>query len=235
MPNIRLLTSAFVLTAGKGTRMMPLTQDRPKPLVQVFGKPILDHIFDHLRDIGIENVTLNGHYKAEQIEDYAKNVQDMDVSFSYEHDILDTGGGVKNALYTMPTNRPFYMINGDAYWINGGESALNHLASTWDDEEMDILLLLEPVERMTLTQGVGDYDLTQDGRAIRNKDQKGTHMFTGIRLVHPRVFEFKPFRAFSFLECMDEAESAGRLFGLEHEGLWHHLSTPEDITSVENA
>lgn len=216
--------------------MMPLTADRPKPLVDIFGKPILDHILVHLDKVGVENITLNGHYKAELIERYAQKQRDFNISFSYEHDILNTGGGVKKALYTMPQDRPFFMINGDAFWVEGSDNpALNRLAESWDDASMDILMLMEPVARMSLTQGVGDYDMLQNGQMARHPSKKGTHMFTGIRLVHPRIFEFKPFRAFSFLECMDEAEQAGRLYGLEHDGYWHHLSTPQDIKSVESA
>ena len=228
--------SAFVLCAGKGTRMRPLTDHTPKPLVKIFDRPILEYIFDHLKAADIEQVTLNGHYKAEQIENYARQKsEDFEMSFSYEHDILETGGGIKKALYTMPQDTPFYVINGDAFWTEKDPQnpALKRLVQAWDDEAMDILLLLQPVSKMTLTKGVGDYNILEGGQIKRSKDQTGTHMFTGIRLVHARVFEFKSYSAFSFLECMDEAEASGRLYGLEHEGLWHHLSTPEDITSVE--
>lgn len=235
---LNLPKSAFVLCAGMGTRMRPLTNDTPKPLVKIFDRPILDHIFDHLKASDIEKVTLNGHYKADQIEAYAENKsKEFEVSFSYEYEILDTGGGLKKGLYTMPGNAPFYAINGDAYWVEtpGSDTALTRLAHFWNPDIMDVLLLLEPVKRMSLTKGVGDYDMGTDHRLTRNISRTGTHMFTGIRLVHPRVFEFKSFEAFSFLECMDEAQEAGRLFGIEHDGLWHHLSTPEDIQSVRAA
>jgi MurNAc alpha-1-phosphate uridylyltransferase len=222
---------AFVLAAGFGTRMMPLTATQPKPMVKVFDVPMIGHILDHLKAAGVTHVTVNGHYKPEVLEAYLKTRDDLDITFAYEEGILDTGGGLVNALDTMPKDQPFYIINGDAYWDSSEDFVLTDLAKNWDESKMDILLLLQQKEQVR--EGNGDYHILSNGQAKRALDRAGTHMFTGIRLCHPRVFEGQILRKFSFLECMDKAQNEGRLFGMENKGLWHHLSTPEDISDLE--
>ena len=226
---------AFVLAAGLGTRLRPHTDTLPKPLVPVNGRPLLDYIFDHLKEAGVRNVTVNLHHKPDPLREFLQTRPDLVITQSFEDDLLNTGGGVKKALSTLGPS-PFYIINGDAFWLDApGGSGLHHLATTFDPARMDILLLLQPVSRMTLTEGVGDYDLTAEGRAIRNRAKSGTHMFAGIRLCGPGIFSGTPEGTFSFLDLMDKAESEGRLFGLEHKGDRHHISTPEDLAAVDRA
>jgi MurNAc alpha-1-phosphate uridylyltransferase len=226
---------AFVLAAGLGTRLRPHTDTLPKPLVPVNGRPLLDYIFDHLKEAGVRNVTVNLHHKPDPLREFLQTRPDLTITQSFEENLLDTGGGVKKALSTLGSN-PFYIINGDAFWLDAPEnSGLHHLARSFDSARMDILLLLQPVSRMNLTGGVGDYDLTPDGRAIRNRAKSGTHMFAGIRLCRPEIFSGTPEGKFSFLDLMDTAEQAGRLFGLGHRGDWHHISTPEDLAAVDRA
>jgi MurNAc alpha-1-phosphate uridylyltransferase len=226
---------AFVLAAGLGTRLRPHTDTLPKPLVPVNGRPLLDYIFDHLKEAGVRHVTVNLHHKPDPLRAFLQTRTDLAITQSFEDSLLDTGSGVKKVLPTLGSS-PFYVINGDAFWLDGpGESGLRRLATAFDPARMDILLLLQPVSRMALTGGVGDYDLTAEGIAIRNRTKNGTHMFAGIRLCGPGIFSETPEGKFSFLELMDKAESAGRLFGLEHEGDWHHISTPEDLAAVDRA
>lgn len=139
---------------------------------------------------------------------------------------------LKKALHHFG-NEPFYIVNGDALWDEGDIPALKKLALFWN-ENMDILLLLQPTQRMELTGAVGDYHL-KDGKAIRAKDKSGDHMFAGIRIAHPRIFDGSPEGAFSFLTLMDKSESQGKLYGLAHSGNWYHISTPEDLKSVNDA
>ncbi len=222
---------AFILAAGKGTRLRPYTDDRPKPMVPVNGVPILDYILEKLEKSGVTKTTINLNYLGDRIEKHLEDRSSSTITFSNETVLLDTGGGVKKALHTMGRN-PFYIINGDALWTDKGESALDRLAKNWNPEIMDILLLLQPVQNMTLTHGVGDYDLNEKGHAVRSLDRTGTYMFGGIRIAKPEVFENTPDNAFSFLSLMDKAQEQGRLYGLIHEGDWHHISTPEDLERV---
>lgn len=233
------IDQAFILGAGKGTRLRPHTDTKPKPMVKVAKKPLIDHIIDQLSQAGIQKIAVNTHYKADILESHLKEISEPEISVSYEEELLNTGGGIKNALHFLD-NKPFFVINGDSYCIDGPEaSALKRLEDMWDPEIMDILILLHPVSKMALTQGVGDYIIQSDGKAIRSRDKCGTHMFTSIRINHPRIFDDTPEGSFSYLDLMDHAQKSGRLYALEHDGDWHHISTPQDLenvnTSLKNA
>ncbi|PZP55621.1 MAG: nucleotidyltransferase family protein [Micavibrio aeruginosavorus] len=226
--------TAFILAAGLGTRLKPYTDTMPKPMVPVNGQPIIGHIIDQVIEAGCLSATVNLHHKAEVLRDYLTTRDDLKIHQSYEEQLLDTGGGAKQALPSLG-GKPFYMINGDAFCLDGpsGPSLLS-LADKFDDDKMDILLLLQPVERMVLTQGVGDYDLVGN-KPIRNKERCGKYMFAGIRICHPRIFAGTPDGAFPFITLMDKAEKEGRLFAHVHDGDWHHISTPEDLERVNEA
>lgn len=225
---------AFILAAGKGTRLKPYTDDRPKPMVPVNGYPIIDYTLDKLAADGVTNATINLHYLGDSIQNHLQARTEPKIMFSPENNLLDTGGGVKEGLDTMQ-GEAFYLINGDALWTDVEKTALSRLADMWDPDKMDILLLLQPLETMRLTEGVGDYDLNKDGKAVRSMDKSGTYMFGGIRITKKDIFENTPEGAFSFLELMDKAQEQGRLYGLIHEGEWHHISTPEDLERVNAA
>ncbi len=226
---------AFVLAAGLGTRLRPHTDTLPKPLVPVNGKPLLGYIFDHLKTAGVHKVTVNLHHKAEKLREYIKTRPDMIITESYESELLDTGGGAKKALPSLGPN-PFFMINGDAFWLDGeNELALNRLKQSFNPKTTDILLLLQPVSTMQLTEGVGDYNMREDGNISRSLDKTGTHMFTGIRLCDPATFRNIAEDKFSFMALMDKSQSEGRLRGIVHDGAWHHISTPQDLAAVDAA
>lgn len=225
---------AFILAAGKGTRLRPYTDDKPKPLVPVNGRAILDYTLDKLENAGVDDVTINLYYLGDRIEKHLGGRKSPAITFSKETALLDTGGGVKKALKNME-DEDFYLINGDALWVDGDEPALDKLAKMWNPDIMDILLLLQPVSTMTLTKGVGDYDLDSEGKAVRAKNKDGAYMFGGIRITKSDIFEGTPDDAFSFLTLMDEAQRKGRLYGMVHDGQWHHISTPEDLENVNNA
>lgn len=221
---------ALIFAAGMGRRMMPLTADKPKPMVEVFGKPMIGHILDHLQRAGITNIVVNAHYKADILKSYLETRKDLNIKISYETDILDTGGGIANAKNMLPKDEAFFVINGDAYWDAAEDFVLPDLASAWHDD-MDILLLLQ--DKCDVREGAGDYNFTQNQRIKRCLDQNGDYMFTGIRIVHPRILNDLPIEKFSFLKCMDEAQYNGTLYGFKNKGLWHHLSTPQDIEALE--
>lgn len=231
---------AFILGAGLGTRMRPLTDDIPKPMVTVGGVSLIRRAIGQLAAHGITDVTVNTHYKAQALREH---LQSFPIHWSHEPELLNTGGGIVKALDYFE-GQDFFVIAGDSYWLDGPkESALARLEAHWNPVIMDILLLLEPVSRMALTQGVGDYDFIGTppvkslgfGPIQRSHSQTGTHMFTSLRINSARVFDGAPTGAFSYLDLMDKAESQGRLYGLEHDGFWHHLSTPGDVARVEEA
>ncbi|MFA7277220.1 MAG: nucleotidyltransferase family protein [Pseudobdellovibrionaceae bacterium] len=226
------INTAFLVCAGLGTRMKPLTESLPKPLVVLNGRPILGYVFDHLRKTAVTNITVNTHHLPQHLSSYLKSVDGFHITESYEPVLLETGGGLVKALPSLGT-KPFFMINGDAFWIDGKSgSTLTALEAHYDPARMDILLCLTPVTRMKLTAGVGDYDVMPDGRLVRSLIKHGTHMFTGIRILNPAIMSGFSADKFSFLKNMDEAEKQGRLYGYVMEGDWHHISTPEDLDAV---
>ncbi len=225
---------AFILAAGKGTRLRPYTDTTPKPMVIVNGKPILDHTLDKLQRACVTNVTVNINYLGHVIKDYLTMRDEPKVTLSEEEELLDTGGGVLNALDTIKSEA-FYVINGDALWEDPEDkSVFDMLADKWSVDHMDILLLLQPIDTSVESQSVGDYNIEADGRAVRSLDKTGTHMFTGIRISSKAIFDGVELGNFSYLELMDKAEKAGRLHGLSYEGVWHHISTAEDLERVNS-
>ncbi len=223
---------AFILAAGHGTRLRPLTNDKPKPMVEVYGKPMIDHALDALEHIGVKECVINTHYKADILKNHLQNRTKPTITISHETDLLDTGGGINNAIAHFKD--PFYILSGDSVWEDSPhENTLQLLPKTWDPERMDILMLLQPVNTMHLTKGVGDYTLDSDGRATRSLDKSGDMMFTSIRINAPHIFNNAPQTPFSYLEIMDQAQTTARLFGVVHKGAWHHISTPDDLSNVE--
>ncbi|MEZ5813963.1 MAG: nucleotidyltransferase family protein [Alphaproteobacteria bacterium] len=222
------------MAAGFGTRLRPHTDEIPKPLVKVGGVPMIDLALDKLAATGVQSCIVNTHYKAEKLEAHLKNRTHPKIILSHEPQILGTGGGVKNAIRHF--DAPFFILNGDALWQDApGQNALQTLARRWNPETMDILMLLQPVAAMRLTEGVGDYDLDENGRATRALDKTGAYMFTSIRINAPHIFDNAPGGEFNYRDLMDEAQEKGRLHGLIHNGDWHHISTPEDLSAVNKA
>ncbi|MCB1539233.1 MAG: nucleotidyltransferase family protein [Rhodospirillales bacterium] len=221
------ITQAMILAAGRGERMRPLTDTCPKPMVPVAGKPIIDYAIESLRALGVETIVANTHHLAQII---TPHLDAMGVAAIYEPALLDTGGGIKNALAHLDRDAPLMVLSGDS--ILPDVDTLPDLADAWDANTMDILLLLQPLETMTLTPGIGDYDLT-DGLPRRAPDKSGAYMWTSARILNPRIFDSAPDGPFSFRDLMDAAQTKGRLAARVHKGVWHHLTTPADIAAVE--
>lgn len=229
-------TRAMVLAAGYGQRMRPLTLTRPKPLVEVAGKSLIDYGFDRLRAAGVEEAVVNVHYLPEQIEIWAKRQVAPRIVIADERaEILDTGGGVARALPVLGPD-PFFVINSDSFWVDDGTPALDRLRAAWDDQAMDCLLLLSPLERTVGYDGKGDFVRGADGRLARRATAQGTPLaYIGGYLVSPRIFASAPGGAFSMNLLWDRAIAAGRLYGVEHTGRWLHVGTPEAIGLAEAA
>jgi len=228
------ITQALIMGAGNATRMRPLTDDLPKPLLEVCGKPLLTHIINHLDAEGVTKIIVNGFHAIDPLKNYmndiAKHYPHIEFILSEENELLETGGGAVQALQYLD-DEPFYMINGDAFWLNGTERSLKLLADQWDINKHDILLLLQSCVSMQMTEVVGDYDLS-DNIATRALNKKGDHMFTGVRVCTPSILKSYPLEKFSFLKCMDDAQAKNRLGGVVHVGDWYHISTPSDLEDV---
>ena len=226
---------AFILAAGRGTRLRPYTDHRPKPMVEINGRSLIDHLIDQLIRAGIEDVHINLHHRGDQLRRHLARRDDIRIHFYDEPELLDTGAGIKQALPWMD-GLPFFAMNGDAFLDDcGGIAALEALRRDWDPAQMDMYLLLEPCVRMRLTGCVGDYALDNQGRARLCPDKDGAYMFTGIRLCDPAVFDNTPNGAFAFIDLMNAAEARGRLFGTLNPGRWHHISRGADYEAVLQA
>jgi len=221
--------TAMVLAAGRGERMMPLTDTCPKPLLQVGGTAILDRILDKLADAGVARAVVNAHHLADRIESHLAERTIPEITLIREAEALETGGGVANALPQLG-DRPFFVINGDSVWLDGLRDALHRFAEIWDDDAMDVLLLLYPFARVLSWHGLGDYRMDPDGRLTRRPESHvAPYAYMGVSILHPRALEGALEGAFSLNAVYDKAEEAGRLFGAVHDGLWYHISTPDDL------
>ncbi len=227
---------AMVLAAGFGTRMRPLTDTLPKPLIEVRGRSLLDRILDHLERGGVETVVVNLHHLGEKIEDHLSARATPNIIFSREEEILDTGGGVNRALPEFG-DEPFLVINGDVFWLDGLEPALSRLARAWRGEDMDALLMMQPIVSAVGYDGqAGDFSMAADGSLRRRREHEiAPFLFAGVQMLHPRLFADAPEGPFSLNRLFDAAQEAGRLWGLRHDGLWFHVGTPAALREVEEA
>jgi N-acetyl-alpha-D-muramate 1-phosphate uridylyltransferase len=228
--------TAMVLAAGYGQRMRPLTLTRPKPLVEVAGKALIDYGFDRLRQAGVSRAVVNVHYLPEQIEAWAMRQSFPEIVISDERgEILDTGGGVARALPLLG-EAPFFVINSDSFWLDREEPALDRLRLAWDDNLMDCLLLVCPLQQTVGYDGTGDFVLSGDGRLQRKSKFNGNPLaYIGAYLVSPRLFAKPPEGKFSMNLLWDQAIATGRLFGISHLGRWLHVGTPEAIDLAAQA
>jgi N-acetyl-alpha-D-muramate 1-phosphate uridylyltransferase len=224
---VTLGSSAMVLAAGLGLRMRPLTLTRPKPLVEVAGKPLIEHAFDRLRAAQVQTAVVNVHYLADQIEAWAGSLKSPRIVISDERgEVLDTGGGISLALPHLG-KEPFFVLNSDSFWQERGMP---------DDSAMDCLLLLSPLEKTIGYDGTGDFVRDTQGRLRRKTGTSGEPLaYIGGYLVHPRLFEGAPAGKYSMNVLWDRAIAKGRLHGIVHAGKWLHVGTPEAIALAEAA
>jgi MurNAc alpha-1-phosphate uridylyltransferase len=227
--------TAMVLAAGLGKRMRPLTASRPKPLIEVAGRALLDHLLERLNAAGVEKVVVNVHYLADAVEAHlAKNSHGLRVAISDERPLLlETGGGMVKAASLIDAD-PFLVVNSDNLWIDGPADTLKLLASHWDDEKMDALLLLVPHARAQNHGGRGDFHMDKAGRLRRReRSYVAPFVYTGIQMVSKRLLDGAPEGPFSTNLLWDRAIEQGRCFGAVHQGLWFDVGTPQSIKATE--
>jgi N-acetyl-alpha-D-muramate 1-phosphate uridylyltransferase len=227
---------AMIMAAGFGQRMQPLTNGKPKPLVKVAGKALIDYGLAHLTQAGCDLAVVNVHYLPDQIEAWAKGHASPRIVISDERrELLDTGGGIVKALPHLG-NEPFFVVNSDSIWIDEGKPALERLRARWDGGRMDCLLLLCHPERTIGYDGRGDFLMDAEGRLTGRPARNETGLaYIGAYLVHPRLFAHVRLSKFSMNLLWDRAIAERRLYGIEHQGKWLHVGTPDAIPLAERA
>jgi N-acetyl-alpha-D-muramate 1-phosphate uridylyltransferase len=228
--------TAMVLSAGLGTRMRPLTDKMPKPLVEVAGRALIDHVLDRLSEAGVARAVVNVHHFAEQLERHLAARKQPKITISDERGLLlGTGGAVVKALPQLGA-APFFQVNSDTLWVDGVKPNLTRLAENFDSASMDALLLLAPTTGSIGYAGRGDYAFAADGR-LRRRDERevAPFVFAGAAILAPALFTGAPAGEFPLPLLFDRVEEQGRLHGLRLEGLWMHVGTPDAIALAEKA
>lgn len=228
--------TAMVMAAGLGKRMRPLTATRPKPLVEVAGKALLDHALDRLRGAGIRRAVVNVHYLADSVEAHlARRDQGLEIVISDEREqLMETGGGLVHARGLIG-DASFVTVNSDNLWIDGPIDSIRALAAQWDDARMDALLLMVPLARAHCHAGRGDFHLDANGRITgrRRPGRLAPFVWTGVQMLSPRLIANWPPGPFSTNIFWDRAIAAGRAFGITHQELWFDVGTPGAIAKAE--
>jgi MurNAc alpha-1-phosphate uridylyltransferase len=224
----------MVLAAGLGERMRPLTLDTPKPLLEVGGRALIDWTLDRFAAAGLSRIVVNTHYKAGMMERHLGGRADLDITISHEAERLETGGGVARALPLLG-DAPFYVANSDSVWLDGPTPALDRLAALWDPDRMDALLLVMSAPRSELYEGPGDFMMDAAGRlTFRPERRIAPYVYCGLHITHPRLFAGAPEGSFRLTRLWRAAETAGRLFGLAHDGAWFHVGTPDALAFADS-
>jgi N-acetyl-alpha-D-muramate 1-phosphate uridylyltransferase len=227
--------TAMVLAAGLGLRMRPLTLERPKPLIEIAGRTMLDYALDRLQDAGVETAVVNTHYLGEMIAAHLRGRAKPEITLSPEERPLETGGGIRHALPLLG-DVPFFTVNADIVWLDGPRSALREMIQQWDPERMDALLLLTPSVLAIGYDGIGDFFIEQDGSVRRRIEQEiAPYVYAGVQIVKPELYRDPtlPEGPFSNNRIWDKVQENGRLFGVRHDGLWFHVGTPQALQEAE--
>lgn len=228
------IRKAMILAAGLGTRMRPITDKLPKPLVQVDGTALIDHLIAPLADAGVTEIVVNVHHLADLMERHLSARATPRIIISDERDaLLDSGGGVKKAL-THFGGEPFFILNADSFWIDGPHANLDRMLDAWDPATMDMLLLVAPTSAATGYDGRGDFFMNADGvLARRGEKLVAPFVYAGVIITTPAMFQDTPDGPFSLNLLFDRALAKDRLRGLRLDGQWLHVGTPDAIPLAE--
>ncbi len=225
--------TAVILSAGLGTRMRPLTLTTPKPLLRLAGRPILAHALDRLQAAGVTKIIVNAHHLAAQISDFLRDYPG--VVLAREDELLETGGAITAMLAkNLLPQAPFYVLNGDTFWVDGPTDTLGRLAAAFMPAEMDAMLLLARAAGAVAETGRGDFLWPRDGTLKRREERDvAPFLYAGVQIVSPGLFANPPAPAFSMNVLWDRALAANRLGAIIHDGVWFHLSTPDDLERAD--
>lgn len=226
--------TAMVLAAGLGTRMRPLTLDRPKALVTVGGRALIDHMLDRLAAAGVERVVVNVHAFADQLEAHLAARRDLEIAISDERsELLETGGGLK-AARPLLGDEPILVANIDSIWTEPTGPALDRLIAAWDPARMDDLLLLVPLERSLGFEGPGDFFRAGDGRLVhRGEASRAPLAYVGVHLMTPRLIDAWPAGRHSIFGHWLDLAARGRIHGVVMDGSWMHVGDPAAREAAE--
>ena len=229
-------SKAMIFAAGLGTRMRPITDTIPKPLVTVRGKALIDHVLDAFAEAGLSEAVVNVHYLADQIEAHLNGRTTPRIHISDEREtLLDQGGGIRRALPLLG-EEPFFVANTDAFWIEGPTSNLRRLTAAWDPAKMDALLLVAPTATSIGVDWPGDFHMDQEGRLTkRAQTEVAAFVYSGVGILKTEPFANDPRDIFRLSPFLFDAAEKGRLFGVRLEGLWLHVGTPQAIGEAEAA
>ena len=227
--------TAMILAAGLGLRMRPLTDDRPKAMINVLGQPLIGQLLDFLAAIDIKTIVVNFHYRPEPLIAYlVAHPLSEKIKFSDERkNILQTGGGVRAALSHF-AGAPFFVVNCDAYFPTPAENPFLALSRVWRAADMSALLLLKETENALGYNGPGDFFQDPEGRLQRRGDKaRAPFVFTGVQILAPSLFEGLGDEVFSLNKIYHRALALEALFGVAYEGPWLHMGTPDMVATAE--
>lgn len=232
------ITQAMILAAGLGTRLRPITEHMPKPLVPVAGRPMIDYVLDLLIEAGVTVAAVNVHHFADLMEAHLARESRLEIRLSDEREnLLNSGGGLAKGITLLDRQKPVLAMNADLFWINepkGEPSVLRRAAAAFDPDRMDMLMVCVPLSRTTGHNGKKDFNLAADGTLSRYQDgMDNPVVYAGALAFHPRVFMQAPEGAFNLNILFDRAIAAGRLYGLMLKGDWITVGTPEAIAEAE--
>ena len=226
------IKKAMVLAAGYGTRLKPLTDRLPKPLVPVAGKPMIEYALDKLRAYGIQEIIINVSHLKEQLTAYLSACNDLTIKISDEAEPLETGGGLKKALPLLGGDH-FFTINSDILWTDEQETALDRLTHYWDGAKLDFLLLTQPKAKAVGHDQGEDHLFIKRDNTIDWSEQEAPYIIAGIGILHPRVLLNAPDGKFTVKILWHEALKQNRLACLPHHGQWFQTGTLPDIETAE--
>lgn len=230
-----MIRTAMVLAAGHGTRMRPLTNDRAKAMVEVGGKPLIDHMLDRLEEAGVERAVVNVHAHADHLEAHLKSRKTgPEIIISDEREtLLETGGGMVKALPLLG-NDPVLACNIDAIWTENNASIITALIERWDSNVMDDLLLLAPIEHSLGYHGKGDFLFAHDGRLERRgKREAAPYVYAGIQITKLDRLAKEPIEPFSRNRIWNQTLDAGTIYGHPMDGFWMHVGDPKARDEAE--
>ena len=236
MPQRKNMDEAMVLAAGRGIRMRELTDNKPKPLIEVCGKSLIDYNFDRLKNAGIKDVVVNLCYQGDLLKTHIdSHFEDFNITYSIEKECLETGGGIKNALRYFK-NEAFFVCNSDVFFEEEStKPALWRMMDAWDEKKTDVLLLLQDMRHIVGDKGIGDYKI-ENGVPKRNalKETQGfDYMFAGIYIIKKSLFEGVTEEKFSSVKLFDVAQKRGRLGYVINKSTFYHVGTPEALKAAE--
>ena len=223
-----VIKTAMVLAAGIGSRMRPLTNDRPKALVEVGGKALIDHVLDRLAAAGVETAVVNIHHFADQMTAHLAQRSHPQIKIVDESaGLLDSGGGIKNALPLLGKD-PFFVANIDSLWIDEGVPPLEVMKAAWDPEAMDLLVLLVEKGRGIGFEGPRGFFLDSQGHITHSADETNPAPFAnvGVQIMKPDTLKGAPDCAFSILPVWWRLQDEGRIFGVAMDAFWLHVGDP---------